>query len=495
MSSAQNAAAERIKAIVDKSRDCGGKKRPVPPSTLDFAKQGEEGDGRLIAHLFRDRRIYDHNANRWYTWEGHYWKPDDVDSVLDEAGPALRGEYAKALGAASDDDVKILMAAIKRVGKLRGLQAALQMARSGKGLATDGKSWDQHRDLFCARNCVINLKTGTPVVGAGPDLMISRCSPTAYSPGAQSPRWQSFLDDIFQGDAELVTFVQRILGAALATTEHGERLFPIFVGPGSNGKSQMIETVAAVLGGEYCRAVPSSLIVKGGRYGVKAQGAANADAHLLRGLRVAYCTEVDTGAQLNVGAAKHLTGGDAITAREPYARDNTTWTPTHTLVLLANEVPAAASADQALWGRIKIVPFEQIFSPSPAGREKEADPSIRAKLLAEKEGILLWLLEGAKLYRKDGLGRIPDVVVNATIAAREESDTIRPFLEERVKTDDGGKVGAREAYAAYVDFVHECGDEPVSKKRFGMIMGKKFTRGKDRNGYRFYEGCHIFGAS
>lgn len=80
----------------------------------------------------------------------------------------------------------------------------------------------------------------------------------------------------------------------------------------------------------------------------------------------------------------------------------------------------------------------------------KAERNIRLKdeLREEKSGILNWMLEGAKRYFADGLV-IPDKMQQATAAAQAETDSIRPFVEERLQTCPGGKEPAGEVYNQY----------------------------------------------
>ena len=49
---------------------------------LNFAKAGQVGDARLFIRLSTGKFVYDHAADRWYRWGGHFWIDDDVETVL-----------------------------------------------------------------------------------------------------------------------------------------------------------------------------------------------------------------------------------------------------------------------------------------------------------------------------------------------------------------------------------------------------------------------------
>ena len=72
---------------------------------------------------------------------------------------------------------------------------------------------------------------------------------TAVAPaGSDCPRWQRFLHQVTDGEAELTSFLRRIAGYGLtgSTCEHA--LFFLY-GTGANGKSVFVNTISAILGG------------------------------------------------------------------------------------------------------------------------------------------------------------------------------------------------------------------------------------------------------
>ena len=67
----------------------------------------------------------------------------------------------------------------------------------------------------------------------------------------QRPRYGTeFLHRIFDGDDEMICYLQRLCGHCL-TGDVSEQILPILYGRGANGKSTMIETLMAMLGPDY----------------------------------------------------------------------------------------------------------------------------------------------------------------------------------------------------------------------------------------------------
>jgi len=132
---------------------------------------------------------------------------------------------------------------------------------------------------------------------------------------------------------------------------------------------------------------------------------------------------------------------------------------------------------------VKCIPF-RIQIP-----DAEIDKNLPAKLRTELPGILRWIVEGAVLYHREGLGDAPDVAV-ATEQYRQESDKLKEFFEDRcvlARTGDGTSwkkdecwVPVSELYAAYSSWAETTGTKySLSKDSFDERL-QKLGRKRDR---------------
>ena len=78
-------------------------------------------------------------------------------------------------------------------------------------------------------------------------------------------------------------------------------------------------------------------------------------------------------------------------------RDFFEFSPTHKLWLCCNHLPTVWGADEAIWRRILVVPFTVTIP------EDEQDRDLPAKLWKERAGVLRWLVDGYRSWRKIGL--------------------------------------------------------------------------------------------
>jgi putative DNA primase/helicase len=121
--------------------------------------------------------------------------------------------------------------------------------------------------------------------------------------------------------------------------------------------------------------------------------------------------------------------------------------------------------------------------------DAEIDKDLPTKLRAELPGILRWIVEGAVLYHREGLGDPPDVAA-ATEQYRQESDRLKEFFEDRCVLaprgdptswkKEGHWVPVAALYADYTSWAGATGNKyPLSKDSFGERL-QKLGRKRDR---------------
>ncbi len=283
------------------------------------------------------------------------------------------------------------------------------------------------------------------------DYIFHTCD-TNYVEGQSAELWERVIDDIFAGDADLTSFLQRLLGYAL-NGDTSDPMFNIFYGSGANGKSTIVNTVAGLLG-EYAKNLPSELFDK------------NKDLHptylaTLRGARLAVVAECESDVHLAEATIKKVTSQDKIEARL-MRQDPWTFTPSHTSVLCTNHLPTVKGSDRGIWRRLKCVPFEVDLSD-------RKDATIPARLVEEYAGIANWLLQGHRDYVANGIGTCA-AVEKATASYREQEDEFRRTFEDIFTLAEDSSISVTDALQVYT----------ASGGRLGR---KKFVAEMTRMGY------------
>jgi len=260
---------------------------------------------------------------------------------------------------------------------------------------------------------------------------------------------------------QLVQYLQSAFGCA--ATGKPEKILFVFYGEGNNGKTTLVEIIRAALGDrEYAGEVNiDSLMVRPRE--AASNNAINSDLADLRGCRFVSSSEVEQGQRMSLSRVKYLTGLGQIKARR-LGQDWITFKPAHKIFVDANHKPIISDPNDAIWNRVKCVPFE-VRIP-----DDEIDTELPAKLRMELPGILRWIVEGAMRYLQEGLGEPPVVVRTATEGYRQESDVLAEFLEDRCIVNPQNKnfwVSVAEFWPAYSNWAESTGQKyPLSKNNF-----------------------------
>ena len=224
-----------------------------------------------------------------------------------------------------------------------------------------------------------------------------------------------FLDTVTGGDADLQAYLQRMAGYCLTgvTTEHA--LFFLY-GTGANGKSVFVNTLTAIMG-DYATvaAMDMFMATHGDRHPTDMAG--------LRGARLVTAIETEQGSRWAESKLKALTGGDKITARF-MRQDFFEFTPQFKLLIVGNHKPSIRNVDEAMKRRLHMVPFTVTIPPA------KRDKRLPDRLLAERDGILAWALQGCLEWQRTGL-RPPAAVMAATEDYFEAEDAIGRWIDER----------------------------------------------------------------
>jgi putative DNA primase/helicase len=217
----------------------------------------------------------------------------------------------------------------------------------------------------------------------------------------------------------------------------------------------------------------------------KRTGSIPNDVARLNGARYVFASEAEEGQKLAEATIKDITGADIISAR--FMRGE--WfdfTPVFKIWLATNHKPKIRGRDNAIWDRIRLIPFEVSIPTS------EQDPRLLDKLQAESAGILAWAVRGCQDRLQDGL-QPPRKVIQATAAYRAEMDDLGLFLDEHCILKDGVVTSAKALFDAYSQWTAGDKTTQMSQKAFGGLLTEKgFERdNKGGNGRKQYIGIGL----
>ena len=362
---------------------------------------------------------------------------------------------------------KYLAFAMKR-RDYKYITSALNVAKSM--LTIKVSDLDKDPVLLNTPRATYNLEKG--IAGEQPhdpfDLItkITECSPGDEGMDI----WLEALETFFCGDAELIEYVQKVIGLA-AIGKVYEEFIIIAYGDGANGKSTFWNTIARVLG-TYSGKISSDILTMGNKVNAQPEMAE------LKGKRLIIASEMQEGVRLNTAMVKQLCSTDEIQACKKY-KDPFHFVPSHQVVLYTNHLPKVGANDDGIWRRLKVIPFN-------AKIKGNSDIKNYADYLYEKSGsaIMKWIIEGAeKVSKSDHKVDDPKCVRDAVAAYRDDNDWLGHFIADCCEVDESYEEKSGEFYQQYRAYCIQSGEYTRSTTDFYSAVEKMgFYRHKTNKG-------------
>jgi putative DNA primase/helicase len=378
---------------------------------------------------------------------------DDAGQVELLAKDTVKNIYAEAARETSESRRKELAKWALSSESRQRLSAMVALAQSEPGIPIKHDEPNRNRWLINCLNGTLDLRTGELKPHDRADL-ITKIAPVEYRMGAPCPNWLSFLNMIFEGNQDLIAFVQRAVGYSL-TGITDERCMFILWGKGKNGKSTFLETIGRMMG-DYAEKTTAETLLTTRQTNIPN------DIARLQGARFVRASESEHGRYLAEARIKEMTGQDMIAARFLFS-EWFSFIPEFKIWLGTNHKPVIRGTDEAIWDRIKLIPFTvRIDNPKP---RREID----AMFSEELAGIFSWAVEGCMEWQDHGLG-VAEEVRKATAEYRYEMDNIGRFIEECCEVGEYFRTPSSELYEAYKAWAEDVGVEVLSSQSFGRRL-------------------------
>lgn len=429
---------------------------PADLSLIYIENRNDLANGRRLVSAFGHEMRYFHAWHSWLTFTGTHWKRDATAEVQRKAKQVALSLWNDAFSPeVPEGDAEECIGFARYTSSVKAIGEMLKAASSEPSIPVTASDLDSsYWDLNCP-NGTLDLRTGT-LRSHSPADLITKISATPYIPEMETPIWDQFLSDIFAGNAELISYVQRLFGYCL-TGDVSEHILAVFHGGGENGKSTLLNTIMEIVGNDYAMKAPADFLMA--KYG-DAHPTEKAD---LFGRRLVSASETKEGQKIDEALVKELTGGDNVRARR-MREDFWEFRPTHKLLLTTNHRPVVSGTDRGIWRRMRLIPFNVTIAA------EKKDRNLPDKLKAEYPGILAWMVRGCLEWQNGGL-RDPNEVLLATSEYRNSQDVLQGFIDERCLI--GGnyyRVKLRSLFKAYKEWSEDSGERPVTEKKFSMSM-------------------------
>lgn len=300
--------------------------------------------------------------------------------------------------------------------------------------------------------------------------------PLAFDREAKAPRFEQFLEEIFEGDDDAEqkkAVVEEALGYTLLASCHLEKFF-MLIGNGANGKSVLLTVLSALLGPKLiCAVQPSQFDNRFQR------------AHLA-GKLANIVTEIAQGATISDDKLKSLVSGELTTAEVKF-RDPFDFRPIATHWFGTNHLPRTGDFSDALTRRAMILRFSHRFDGI------KRDVHLTEKLLQELPGILNAALRGlARLFTSN---RFTDCPSSEAIKVhwQLEADQVRQFVEDCCVLGEDFSHGSGQLFSEYLIWTGTVGiKRNLSHNTFSNRLEQLgYVRTRGGNGRREFLGITL----
>lgn len=302
--------------------------------------------------------------------------------------------------------------------------------------------------------------------------------PIEYDPTATCPRFEQYLDEVFDGTedrAERTALLLEGLGYTLVTSCKYEKFF-MLIGEGANGKSVFLYVVAELIGRNQVSAVQPS------RFDDRFQR-----AHL-DGKLANIVTEIAEGGSIADAQLKSLVSGEMTTAEHKH-KPPFDFLPIATHWFGTNHMPHSRDFSDALYRRAAIIQFPNTF---PA---ETRDPNLSEKLKAECAGILNLALTGlARLIETNGFTECNSSREMAKLW-RLEADQVAQFADQCCELNPMQWIESSLLYTKYKEWAEKEGiHRIVNHANFTarlVRLNRTVTRDKAARGTRIIRGINL----
>ena len=398
----------------------------------------------------------------WFHWTGTVWTRDDVHLVRDHARRVCRSAAAR-IGNPRE---------ARRLASDKTITAVLRVATSDPALTCRVDALDAHPMLLNTPAGLLDLETGE----LGPhDRTRLITQTTGASPRKGCPRWMTFLAEVTGGNQELQDYLARLAGYCL-TGSTREQIFAFFHGAGANGKSVFLQTIAAVMGDYAATATLDSFMASGHtRHLSELAG--------LRAARLVLVPETEAGRSWAEARIKTITGGERLRANF-MRQDHFEFRPLFKLLVAGNHRPELHNVGEAMRRRLHVVPFD-ITIP-----KESRDPLLPEKLLAERDGILGWMIEGCAAWQRIGLAP-PHTVIAAAEDYFASEDMIGQWIEEACETGPACRALSAALFRSWSAWAEAAGVQVGSQRSLGEVLRSRGFTSERTNRSRGWHGIGL----
>uniref|UniRef100_A0A6C0JB10 SF3 helicase domain-containing protein n=1 Tax=viral metagenome TaxID=1070528 RepID=A0A6C0JB10_9ZZZZ len=469
-------------------------KNNTPPSNVFVAQ--------IFYSLYKNTLLWSptkRNSGKWYRFLKNKWvehSPELILQLLTQEVTAyifklFRDLYDEMTYIDNKDIPNFIKVNVKNYQRSLGSNSFLtQTINQSKSNFVDekfDKKKDMNKYLIGCENGVLDLKSFC-FRKTVPEDYITLSTGLIYKDSPPLYNQQSFITEYFEQmfvDREQREDYLNMISACLLGGNL-QKIVLFAYGHTNAGKSQIVTFLSKAIG-DYTTVLPKEII-----YNRKqTSSAARPELVKTQGRRLAFINELPVNETLNTAFIKEIAGNDKVFVRDLFSSgyDIETF---FKLYISCNDMPPLPKHDYAMWGRIRIIKFESVFSdnaPKDKAEQIKQKTFPRCEDLSEKfdecaASLLYLLFERYKKNAKEFPNGIPcDYILKTTEEFKESTDPINRFIAEEVSEEKGSFVYLEDMFDKWKEWWrYEFPDQRIvkSKEMFRLeishSLGKSFTK-------------------
>ena len=300
----------------------------------------------------------------------------------------------------------------------------------------------------------------TTLLDHTPTWFSANCLPHEFDPAAQCPKWQAFLETVFDGDQERITTLQQWFGYNLIADNRQHKL-AMLIGPPRSGKGTTMAVMSALLGKH--NVANTSLASLGGRFGLEP----------LIGKMAALIDEGHLGrfsdSSQILERLKAISGGSEQTVDRKGIAALSSVALKVRFTIAVNELPRLSDSSAAMKSRVLIIPYFNSY-------EGKEDFGLVDRLLTEIPGITNWALDGLVELRKVGRFQNPQAGEKIMRDFVYLSSPVQAFLDECCIVNNEDSVRRNDLQTAWHAWCDDNGHVAGSAADFGKKLRAALPR-------------------
>ena len=451
----------------------------VRDGTNNTRPLSEMGNAQRLVDNHINDLFYIKSNKSWLAWNEDSWCWDTYNEYVNKYAAMLPDQIYDE-GHLHLTDAQLFLKWSRASQKNATITATIAMVKNMEDMGLDLSLIDSNIFQIGLDNArqIIDLKTGKVRRALRSDYITKSLNVSSLGDASQATRWLEFLNQIFDGDEEMIGWMKRWCGYLL-TGSTAEHIFLFCYGIGSNGKSVFAEVLRYILQ-DYSRAIAVETVSESKRQA----GSATPDLVDLIGARMVISSETEDNVALSESLVKSLVSGDAMSVRGLYSAP-IQFIPQFKLMMLGNHKPIIRGADDGIWRRIRLIEFKRIF------KESEKDINLTAKLKNEAPHILAWMVQGCLDWQESGLSELPILIQKSTKDYREEQDLIGGWIAECCEENSDKESIMSQLYKCYQAWCIESGLRVASKIAFSRRLADRGFISRKSNGNTWIKGLCI----